>query len=275
MMKKYCFREKYYSMYYLDSEKSIIKHFQSVNPKSVLLLNENTESIKVFESIHNQENWKQWIESAGKSDSPPDFFSDTYKYMMDVMRVDDHSYKNKKGKVVNPTNHHIRDVEKEIIQSGIMDLCPNAELIINAYTDLPTDEDHNYKYWYKNFMRVIEHHKKNINLYKKNHPGYIVIFFVMDESSAYFKAENMEETLKKKQVNGMILGSPHFHFWDKNFIRAFENSNIDYLIWYTSFKLINTSVGKLDLPEVCVFDVKESVKQSMKYDENYMISAEI
>lgn len=39
---------------------------------------ENEESIKVFESIHNQENWKHWIESTGKSDSPPDFFTDTY-----------------------------------------------------------------------------------------------------------------------------------------------------------------------------------------------------
>lgn len=262
-------------MYYLDNEKSIIKHFQSVSPKSVLFLAVNEESIKVFESIHNQENWKQWIESAGMSDPPPDFFSDTYKYMMDVMRVDDHSYRNRKGKVVNPTNRHIRDVEKEIVQSGIMNLCPNAELIINTHTDLPTDEDHNYKYWHKNFMRVIEHHKKNISLYKKNHPGYIVIFFIMDESSAYFRAENMEETLKNKRVGGRILGRPHFHFWDKNFIKAFESSNIDYLIWYTPFKYINSSVGKLDLPEVCVFDVKESVKQSIKYEENYMISAEI
>jgi len=85
----------------------------------------------------------------------------------------------------------------------------------------------------------------------------------------------MEENLKKKQVDGMILGRLHFHFWDKNFIRAFENSDIDYLIWYTPFKLINSSVGKLDLLKVCVFDIKESVKQSIKYDENYMISAEI
>lgn len=62
-----------------------------VNPKSVYFLMENEESAKVFESIHDQENWKQWIEIAGKSDPPPDFFADTYKYMMDVMRVDDHS----------------------------------------------------------------------------------------------------------------------------------------------------------------------------------------
>lgn len=262
-------------MYYLDSEKSIIKKFQMVNPKSVYFLMEDEESIKVFESIHDQENWKQWIESAGKSDPPPDFFTDTYKYMMDVMRVDDHSYKNKKGKVVNPTNSHIRDVEKEIIQSGIMELCPNAELIINAQTNLPTDEDHNYQYYYKNFTRVVEHHKKSIDLYKKNHPNYKVIFFIMDESSAYFVAENIDDVTKEKQIGEMILGRPHFHFWDKNFIKAFENSRIDYLIWYTPFKYVNSSIGKLDLPEVCVFNIKEPIKQCMEYDEKHMISAEI
>lgn len=262
-------------MYYLDSEKSIIKHFQMVNPKSVCFFNENKKSIKVFESIHNQENWKQWIESAGKSDPPPDFFSDIYKYMMEVMRVDDHSYKNRKGKVVNPTNSHIRDVEKEIVQSGIMEICPNAELMINAFTNLPTDEDHNYRYYYKNFARIVEHHKKRIDLYKKNHPNYKVIFFIMDESSGYFKAEDINDITKEKKIGGMTLGTPHFHFMDNKFIRVFENSDIDYLIWYTPFKLINSTVGKIDLPEVCVFDIKRPVKQSIEYDENYMISAEI
>lgn len=261
-------------MYYLDNEKSIIKHFQSEDLESVCLLTENEESMKVFESIYNQENWKQWIESVGTSDPPPDFFSDTYMYMMDVMRVDDHSYKNKKGKVVNPTNIRIRELEKEVIRSGILDNCPNAELIINAYTDLPTDADHNYKYYTKNFTRVVESHKKSINLYKKNHPNYKVIFFIMDESSAYFKADSIENIEKERRIGGTTLGRPHFHFWDKNFICAFENSEIDYLIWYTPFKLINTLEGKLDLPKVCVFDLKEPVKRSIEYDVNYMISAE-
>ncbi|MBD5486566.1 MAG: hypothetical protein HDR18_13775 [Lachnospiraceae bacterium] len=262
-------------MYYLDSEKSIIKHFQSVKPKSVYFPIESEEVIKVFESIHDQENWKLWIESAGKADPPPDFFSDTYKYMMEAMRVDDHSFKNKKGKVVNPTNSHIRDLEKEIMQSGIMEMCPNAELMINAFTDLPTNKDHNYKYYYKNFIRIVEHHKKRIALYKRNHPNYKVIFFIMDESSAYIEAKNIDDLTKERQVGEMVLGQPHLHFMDKRFIMAFENSDIDYLIWYTPFKLINSPTGKLDLPEVCVFDNKRSMQQSLEYDENHMVSVEI
>lgn len=81
--------------------------------------------------------------------------------------MDDHSYKNKKGKVVNPTNIRIRNVEKEIVQSGVMDMLPNANLMINAVTDLPTNKDHNYSFYYKNFIRTVRHHIERIPLYRK------------------------------------------------------------------------------------------------------------
>ncbi|MCM1212252.1 MAG: hypothetical protein NC318_11670 [Blautia sp.] len=262
-------------MYYLDSEKSIISSFQSVNNASVYFPIENAKVINVFESIHNQDNWKLWTESAGKSDPPPDFYSDKYKCMMEVMRVDDHSYKNKKGKVVNPTNIHIRDVEKEIVQSGIMDMFPNAELMINAFTDLPTNQDHNYTFYYKSFIRTVKHHIEKIPLYKKNHPNYDMVFFVMDESSAYFEANDSCDAEREKKIGKMISGYPHFHFMDRKFVSVFEETKVDYLVWYTPFKFIKTSIGKLDLPEVCVLDIKRHTLQYKDYNDKYMISAEI
>ena len=47
------------------------------------------------------------------------------------------------------------------------------------------------------------------------------------------------------------------------------------MIWYTPFKYVNSSIGKLELPEVCVFNIKEPIKQCMEYDEKHMISAGI
>lgn len=262
-------------MYYLDSEKLIIEDFQLVEEEVICLFDENEEVIQVLESIHNQDKWKLWTESAGKSDPPPDFYSDAYKYMMEVMRVDDHSHKNKKGKIVNPTNSHIRELEREILQSETMESLPNAKLIINASTDLPTDEDHNYDYYYKNFVRVLEHHKERVDLYKRNHPNYKMIFFIMDESSAYIQVKKMNNIKRERKVGEMVLGQPHFYFMDKNFIKVFKDSDIDYLIWYAPFKLINSSVGKLDLPKVCVFDVKKSKFQCQEYDTNCMVSMEV
>lgn len=263
-------------MYYLDSEKAIIESFQSVDSTSVYFPVENEKTIEIFETIHNRDNWQLWIESAGKADPPPDFYSDEYKCMMEVMRVDDHSYKNKKGKIVNPTNSLIRDVEKEAMQAGIMDMFPDVNhLLIDVFTDLPTKEDHNYDFYRKSFVRVIEKHKKSINIYKTNHPNYTLIFFVMDESSAYLKVSQLETATRQFRSGDMIDGITHFWFIDNNFLCSFEKSRIDYLIWYTPFKLINTTVGKLDLPEVCVFDIHNMPEQRIPYDSKYMVSAEV
>ena len=263
-------------MYYLDSENAIIDSFQSVDNTSVYFSVESEKTIEIFETIHNRDNWKLWIDSAGKADPPPDFYSDEYKCMMEVMRVDDHSYKNKKGKVVNPTNSHIRDVEKEIMQSGIMDMFPNVNhLMINAFTSLPTKEDHNYDFYRKNFARVIENHKKSIDMYKTNHPNYTMIFFVMDESSAYLKVAQPEIATQQYRADDMIDGMPHFWFMDSNFLCSFENSSIDYLVWYTPFKVIDSTVGILDLPKVCVFDIHDMPEQRIAYDSKYIISAEV
>lgn len=43
---------------------------------------------------------------------PPDYYSDDLKLMMDVMRIDDHSHKNKKGKKVNHTYAWESQMEK-------------------------------------------------------------------------------------------------------------------------------------------------------------------
>ena len=262
-------------MHYLDDEKSIIESFQSVRCNSVYFPAENSDVVNAFESIYDPEKWKNWKDSAGKADPPPDFYSDTYLTMMEVMRVDDHSYKNKKGKVVNPTNMHIRDVEKEIEKSGLMDMFPNAKLHINAFTDLPTEKDHNYKFYYKNFVRIVEHHKKRIKLYKANHPKHKLIFFVMDESSAYFKVHDIEVVKKCREIDEQIEGQPHFHFLDRHFLDVFINSKIDYFIWYTPFKFLCSTEGKFDLPQVCVFDTRKMPDEYIEYDADYMISAEI
>ena len=65
---------------------------------------------------------------------------------------------------------------------------PNTNFIVNAITDLPTEKDHNYSWYKESFERVLNEHNKKVELYKKNHPGYKIIFFVFDESTLYFES---------------------------------------------------------------------------------------
>lgn len=262
-------------MNFFDDETNIISMFQNVDCSSVYFPIQNNEVTNLFELIHDEVKWKKWINSSGKNDPPPDFFCDEFKYMMDVMRVDDHSRKNNKGKLFNPTLKNESKIIKELELSGIYDTFPNANLIVNSNTNLPTYEDHNYKLYKKNFTRIIEKHKQSIKLYKKNHIGYKVIFFILDESSAYFQANEKCNITEKIPNNSIISGKPHLFFQDKSFLKVVLNTEIDYLIWYAPFKLIRTKYKPVELPEVCIFDLSLSNTQLIEYADDFMMSAEI
>lgn len=74
---------------------------------------------------------------------------------MEVMRIDDHSQEGKK----NPNLSRQRSMRKEV--EVMKEMFPNAKrFLMNAVTDLPTDENHNYKNYYSSFQRTV----KNIYL---------------------------------------------------------------------------------------------------------------
>lgn len=169
--------------------------------------------------------------------------------------------------VIKTTNQRESVIQKQIRKSGLLDSFPNVKnVIVTAVTDLPTDEDHNYKFYYSNFERVLMKHNNQIDLYGKNHPGYKTIFLVLDESSAYFEMESIMD-------NGVIKGKPHYWFWDNSFVNILKKLNIDYLIWYAPFKYYEVPLGeeKSDLPEVCVIDIK-NINQNGSYLNSYDIS---
>lgn len=256
-----------------DDENAIIEHFQSESISSVLLLPHCDETESVFHSVFEKSNWKLWTDTSGKSDPPPDFFSDELNLMMDVMRIDDHSFIGKKGKPVNPTLARENIVAKELRDSGITDLFPNAKLYLNVDTKLPTEEDHNYKFYRDNFIRIVTTHKRKIPNYKENHSGHKVIFFVFDESSAYMQVPHKIIQPEEGQIT---LGQLHLWFLDKAFLSVVTGSEIDYLIWHTPYKFVRSvNYGILDLPKVVVIKTDKLPKEQRVYNEMYMMSSEI
>ena len=87
-----------------DDEDKIISQFQEVNDNEVMFATQSETIESVYLSIHTKALWSNWINSSGKSDPPPDYYSPQDELMMDVMRVDDHAFVDKKGKIQNPTN---------------------------------------------------------------------------------------------------------------------------------------------------------------------------
>lgn len=259
-----------------DNENNIISDFQFIQDDFVLLFNSTKTAKKIYHSIHSKEQWKKWVNSSGKSDPPPDFYSVKNKWMMDVMRIDDHAYIDKDGKVKNPTNARESKLYKELKDSGIIERFPDADIYINAITDLPTELDHNYTYYQSNFERVVSGHIKKIPLYQSNHPGYKTIFFVIDESSAYGQAVSEKPDMNRVQRGDATEVKIHYFFLDKKFVNVFAGTSIDYLIWFAPFKLLNSMEGIVKLPKAVIYDCKKiRTRDLVEYNCDKMVSTEL
>ncbi|MBE5933652.1 MAG: hypothetical protein E7263_09575 [Lachnospiraceae bacterium] len=257
-------------MNYFDDEKKIIGQFQRVEPNRVWFPIQNDGCIELYNSLREDE-FAEWIDSSKKSDPPPDFFNPQKKIMMDVMRVDDHGRITDKGKYINPVNQRESEVQRELRELGLLDIFPNVQgVFVNAVTDLPEKEDHNYQMYFDNFKRTVEKHISSIPLYKRNHPGYKTVFFVFDESSGYVVAESENAVKQDIKVGEVFYCRFYLHFIDRRFIEIFIDADIDYLIWFSPFKESCT-----DVPDVCIYDVKNlQLSDFEMFPEELIISTE-
>lgn len=269
-------------MIFGDKEKDIIEYLQILYEAGLqrvaifpMPVSKNSKVENIVDKVCNMKEWVNWIDSSGKSAPPPDFYSDKYELMMDVMRVNDHEQKGKKGKLHNPTMAHERGMYKELVKSGVVKLSPNAKVFPIGNTKLPTYADHNYNLYLKCFRRVISKHVDSIPLYRKNHPGYKVIFLVFDESTAYFESDVIIDTKKQYKKGDGFVGRPHLFYLDEAFLNVFINKGIDYLFWYTPYKMFEYIFPPLELPNLCVYDLSKKDVKSIKYDVCKMTSVEM
>lgn len=261
-------------MNYFDKEIHILQMFQDEEYSDIFFPFESEQAERIFHCIHDSEKWKQWKDNSAKGAPPPDFYCDAFKCMMEIMRIDDHAYI-KHGKLINPTNQRESEIQQKLKQSGFLESFPNSDgVIVNAITDLPSDEDHNYQRYKENFTRELNKHKSKIPQYKKNHPGYQLVFFVLDESSSYMELAGNPASIRRAPGR-KHKASPHMHFFDKDFLTPVINSDIDYLIWYSPFK--NTP-GNPQYPHATIIDIKEMSKNKDKlihYLAEKMLSVEL
>lgn len=261
-------------MNYFGDENRIIEFFQRAATLWSSNTDPNDELAFVFESIRQIDQWTNWINSAGHGAPPPDFYNDKLKLMMDVMRIDDHGFVSPKGKVVNPVNQRENLIQRELEQAGILAMFPKVDAIfVNAITDLPTHEDHNYGYYFTNFKRTVEKHIQSIPLYRRNHPDYKVIFFIMDESSGYMQVENEDIVREGPIVGKAYQAIPHIPCYDKRFVEVFRNSDIEYIIWFMPFKELPSDT--IQMPKAYIIDVHEIIEEDLiDYPKDLMMSKE-
>lgn len=252
-----------------NNENKILAYFRGCDCKPLAF--PISESVfNIFTAIHSEDNWSKWVDSSQKSDVPPDFYNDNLKLMLEVMRIDDHTDNNgKKNPVLAKENQLLRELK----DSGLLESFPNAEQILFlADSGLPTDEDHNFRLYRENFVRVIEKHSTKVSLYRNNHEGFKLIFFILDESSGLYFENN-----KKRRCCGRkkVMPRPHFFWADEVMVNAIKNSGADYVIWFKPFSHTE-SIFKaiLEFPQIVIYDINHMQLSTESYDADHMISSE-
>ncbi len=257
-----------------DKEIRIIEHIQKFEISKIKFYPLNFRTIKVFNSIYFKRCWKKWIDASSKNMLPPDFYNEKLKLMMDTMRVDDHSFIDKNGKIINFHNKRESELTKELISKNesIREAAQSGRLFINPIHYRLGEEDHNYSLYVENFKRVVFNHIEKIKNYKKNHPNFKTIFLIFDESTAYLKCSSNN---RPKVPGELFYGELHLWWNDYNLLESFENSRIDYIIWVTPYKVLQTT-KRVTIPSICVIDVKKiRYNDTIKYNFVNMQSNEL
>lgn len=160
----------------IESEKQLIRRFQTEPSKVICLLCGTSKEIELCNIIQSGDFWNEWVDASAHDAPPPDFYSNKYGLMMDVMKVDDNTRKTKKGKLRNPRAELENKLFKELKESGVV-TNETPDVLINAVTDLPTMEDHQFKWYFDSFKRVVLGHNAKIPLYQSNHKNFKTVFF--------------------------------------------------------------------------------------------------
>ena len=94
---------------------------------------------------------------------------------------------------------------------------------------------------------------------------------VFDESNGYFESDVAHDEYHRGTT---YRGRLHYWFLDDEFLKVFDNSDIDCLIWLTPYKYAECIPLGFKLPEVSIFFTKMGFPNRQKYHRERMMPAE-
>ena len=252
----------------INDERVAFNLFSSTPQRCSYIPDNDPELLLIYKRVHDDSWGDHWVDSSGKSDNPPDFYSDEYNLMMVFMIVDDHARLDSKG-LVNPQKKKDAEAYNELIKNLEPELIEHLEMItITTSTNLPSNEDHNYEFYVNEFRRVISKHLKKIKIYKKNHPTHQLIFFILDESALYVEVESRyHEAFNNKEE---VRARYHYPFADQEMVSILKDSNLDFVIWWMPYRLPDENVPTVAIIRPSSLDMDSLIK----YPSKLMLSTE-
>lgn len=223
-----------------DNESFQIEYLENV-PSSRVIFYGNY--LKCKSILHKIKKYKKWINSSGKDDSPPDFYSNKYHLMMDAMAINDVEYI-KNNKVINEQKKRQHILLQNYLGRDYRKIRDDITVYYNY--DLSRDK-HSYENYKSSFKRIIEKHKDSIPLYKKNHHEYKLVFYLFDESVEYSEYKDGKSII-------------HVCFNDRFFMDIIKKLDVDFVVWLSHVKYVEKNNKEIKIPRAAVYEVKNLYK---------------
>lgn len=249
---------------FLDNEMDIINNILfELCDYNILLYNGNSFNKTILRYVKNLD---KFVSNNGHDALPPDFYSDDFSCMFDVMRINDSEIK----KSYNPVKMRERKAENDIKSSGILDAVnPNANVFINSESG--NDGEHTLRNYIKNCNRVMSEHIKKIDIWKSEHPDIkhkgLIIF---DETECYFEG-HVQHAYADQYMFMWDRNKPlilHKPWMDKFFMKDAYSSALDFIIWVCPYKShgILWQQTHYDYPNLVILDTRFSRDDYIQYD---------
>ena len=98
-------------------------------------------------------------------------------------------------------------------------------------------------------------------------------FLIFDESTGYVQAADKSFVERGPVAGEFFQCNSLWHFLDKRFVDIFKDADIDYVVWFTPYKMIHGS--PIQPPKICVFDMKKYEFTDLReYSDEYIVSTE-
>lgn len=264
-------------MYKMFADESEWDIFQNVIQFDEEVYSKSKVERELFKKITKS----NWIDNTG---ARPDFLSD--EIMIEMFEIDD-IVTTKKGKN-NPQRKSdaraLREVQEWIANFSEGTFHENLMITARGDTRYNPESDsftpdnsvdhHNYQAYLNNFKRICQKHLNSVEAYRENYSDKKLGFLIVDESTFYV-------TEKQTQSKRILLRDAFWNYpiFDKNFMRLFIKSKVDFIIWAFNNKYFYTEQDphglSTPLPKVVILTKDNFYDKYSKYFEvEYMISLE-
>ncbi len=148
--------------------------------------------------------------------------------MMEVMSISHYEYIDTNNRPNNPDRASVAKCIKDMYcdYPEIASSFFNEFTIVKAIYENNPNRIHSYDQYLDCFERVVGHHIEMIKKYRKNHPGYKLIFLILDESTPYEIIDGLNEQTGEKYYEAQI---------DESFQSILREADIDMVIWFSPY----------------------------------------